>query len=155
MDRITLYEELNELIDYVEEHLLDITSLDQCLDRTFLSKYHVIHVFRQVTGFTLMDYVQSRKMAMSLSDLSETDLRIIDLAVKYGFGHEQSFIRAFKRYYGMTPAKYRKNPRGSGCSASSQNQRLFSSSGWLDSISQICSFTPDDSYWSEALYPRR
>jgi len=111
MKKFQLYNELKELISYIEKNLLEINSIDECLERTFLSKYHLMHVFKQITGGTVMDYVQGRKMAKSLHDLLETDLRVIDISVKYGYTHEQSFIRAFKKFFGITPASYRRNPK--------------------------------------------
>jgi AraC family transcriptional regulator len=55
-----------------------------------------------------MAYVRGRRLSRSLSDLINTDLNIIDIANEYQFEHEQSYIRAFKQQFNMTPAQYRK-----------------------------------------------
>lgn len=55
-----------------------------------------------------MAYVRGRKLSRSIRDLLNTDLNIIDIAGNYNFEHEQSYIRAFKQQFHMTPAQCRK-----------------------------------------------
>lgn len=56
-----------------------------------------------------MTYVRGRRLSMSLNELLNTDLKIIDIALEYNFSHEQSYIRAFRQQFGVTPAHYRRN----------------------------------------------
>jgi len=53
-------------------------------------------------------YIRSRKLAASIDDLLHSDLNILDIALEYGFGHEQSYIRAFKREFGVRPGELRR-----------------------------------------------
>nr|WP_272944746.1 helix-turn-helix domain-containing protein [Gorillibacterium massiliense] len=73
-----------------------------------ISSVHLQRMFKFAFGFTLAGYIRSRKLTASLDDLLRTDRNLIDLAYEYGFEHEQSYIRAFKREFGMTPGTFRK-----------------------------------------------
>jgi len=48
-------------------------------------------------------------LATSLDDLLKTDSKLFVIAFIYGFGYEQTYIRAFKREYGITPGYLRKS----------------------------------------------
>lgn len=56
-----------------------------------------------------MDYARGRKLTHSLDELLHTDFRIIDIAHKYGFYHEQSYIRAFRSEFDCTPGEARES----------------------------------------------
>lgn len=89
-----------------EQDKLSINSLSSAV---FMSDSHLQRLFRQTTSQSMMSYARSRKLARSLEDLLSTDERVIDIADKYGFNHEQSYIRSFRREYGCTPGEARKN----------------------------------------------
>jgi len=72
-----------------------------------MSAVHLQRLFRLVFGRSLASYIRSRRLAASLECLLRTDYRIIDIAEEYGFNYEQSFIRAFKREFGLTPGQLR------------------------------------------------
>ncbi|MCL2180596.1 MAG: glycoside hydrolase family 11 protein, partial [Treponema sp.] len=70
---------------------------------------HLRLLFKSAFGQTIGSYIRSRKMAVSIEDLLGTDLNVLDIAYDYGLGYEQSYIRAFKREYGLTPGEMRKS----------------------------------------------
>jgi len=74
-----------------------------------LSYRHLQRIFKSAFKQTLADYIRSRRLAASLDDLLKTNLKLFDIALEYGFGYEQTYIRAFKREYGITPSHLRKS----------------------------------------------
>ena len=66
-------------------------------------------MFKGLTNHNLGDYINKRKLSHSLNSLISTDLRIIDIAMDYGFEYEQNYTRSFKRAFGLTPLKARKS----------------------------------------------
>jgi AraC family transcriptional regulator len=58
---------------------------------------------------TISGYMRSRRLAASLDDLLKTDYKILDIALNYGFEYEQTYIRAFKHEFGLTPGDLRKS----------------------------------------------
>jgi AraC family transcriptional regulator len=106
---INTREALERCLNYIERNIYDKISLDDISVYTGISKYYLHRMFRSLTGETIMDYVQSRKLTASINELLDTKMRIIDLAFEYGFEHEQSYIRAFRKKFGYTPQKVRNN----------------------------------------------
>lgn len=104
---IDLKETISECISYIEDNLYKKITLDDIATHSGLSKYHLHRVFKSLTGESLMEYVQTRKLSSSIDELTNTNMRIIDIALEYGFDYEQSYIRAFRKRFGYTPLKVR------------------------------------------------
>lgn len=96
-------------INYIENNLYDKITLDDIALYTGLSKYYLHRSFKTLTGESIIEYAQSRKLTSSINELINTNMRIIDIALNYGFDYEQSYIRAFKKSFGCTPLKVRCN----------------------------------------------
>lgn len=84
--------------------------MDRLAQEAYTSKFHLTRIFKQLTGKGLMEYVRARRLTESLSELLTGQLRVSDIAQEYGFEHHQSYIRAFRDEFGVTPAHYRKTP---------------------------------------------
>ena len=100
---------IKNTIENIEREIKNDINLDQLSNEVGISKYHLHRLFKSLTDKSLMSYVRGRKLSCSLNDLSNTDLNIIDIANEYHFEHEQSYIRAFKQQFNMTPSQYRKS----------------------------------------------
>ncbi|GFZ29504.1 AraC family transcriptional regulator [Clostridium zeae] len=102
-----LKEAIVSAIEYIEKNLYKKITLDDLADYTGVSKYYLHRIFKSLTGESIIDYAQSRKLTSSINELLNTNMRIIDIALNYGFDYEQSYIRAFKKFFGHTPLKLR------------------------------------------------
>jgi AraC family transcriptional regulator len=94
-------------INFIEKNIYIKISLDDLSQHTGLSKYYLHRMFKSLTGESIIEYVQSRKLSASINELIYTNKRIIDIALDFGFDFEQSYIRAFKKRFGYTPLKVR------------------------------------------------
>jgi AraC family transcriptional regulator len=99
---------INRCLSFIEKNITGKLNLDKIATHSLISKYHLHRMFRALTGETLMDYVHARKLSESISDLMYSNLRILDIALKYGFEYEQSYIRAFKQSFNCTPQQARR-----------------------------------------------
>jgi len=96
---------LNEIESGIKEDLND-----NVLAKKFsLSSVHLRRLFKFAFGQPIGTYIRSRKLAASIEDLLHTDMNIVDVALNYGLEYEQSYIRAFKRKFGLTPGELRKS----------------------------------------------
>lgn len=103
-----VYEKIKNVIDFIEENIYENLNLEAVADYSGLSKYHLHKIFKYFTGEKLMDYVRLRKLSNSTNELMLSDLKIIDIANEYNFDYEQSYIRAFKKAFCISPNRYRK-----------------------------------------------
>ena len=95
-------------IDYIEAHLDFDLTITQIASAAGISEWHFQRIFKALTNETLKTYIRSRRFANSLEKLITSDTRIIDIALSAGFESQESFTRAFKRAFDMTPNEYRK-----------------------------------------------
>jgi len=98
----------NVLID-IEKGVRDGINSDTIAKKHALSESHLQRLFKMTFNQPLGFYIRTYKLAESIDDLLNTDLKIVDIALGYGFEYEQSYIRAFKREFGITPGKLRKS----------------------------------------------
>lgn len=101
-------QKMRESLDYIENNLSNNIQLETLSRIAFLSKYHYHRLFHKIIGESVKKYINKRKMACAALELIQSDERIIDIALKYQFGSQEAFSRAFKRIYNITPGEYRK-----------------------------------------------
>lgn len=83
--------------------------MDQISKLSCMSEYNFQKVFSVLSDVTLGEYIRRRRISSSLFDLLETDSKIIDIAMKYGYDSADSYTRSFKKYFQKTPVQVRKN----------------------------------------------
>jgi len=99
---------LEKAILYIETHLSDAGAEDVAR-YTGYSYYHLTRLFSAVIGESIGSYIKKRRLAESAQKLLYSDMRIIDIAIQYGFESSEAFSRAFKSAYKTSPYVYRKN----------------------------------------------
>lgn len=99
------------MIDWVEEDLAASPTLLKMSEQLGYSPYYCTKQFHALTGMTLRDYIWQRRIGRAALELRDTDTRILDIAVKFGFSSQEAFSRAFCRAFKVTPHAYRKAPR--------------------------------------------
>ncbi|NGZ76251.1 helix-turn-helix domain-containing protein [Saccharibacillus alkalitolerans] len=99
---------VQKTIDYIERNLERELTGERIAAEAGFSFHHFHRIFRSETGMTMSDYIRSRRLAGAASALLHTDERILDLALRFGFESQEAFGRAFKKIYGLPPARYRR-----------------------------------------------
>lgn len=100
-----------DVVCYIEEHITEKLTVGDIARQVYLSQAHLQRVFEFAFDVSIAEYIRSRKLQKSLEMLYETDAKISEIAYDIGFEHESSFIRSFKREFGITPGEARKSPR--------------------------------------------
>lgn len=103
-------EAVQKMIDWLEEHLTENPTLLTMSKQIGYSPYYCSSRFHEIVGVTLKAYISGRRLCRAALDIRDSDERIIDIALKYGFSSQQALTRAFVFAYGCTPAAYRKKP---------------------------------------------
>lgn len=104
MDWIT---RLQNSVDHIENHLLDDLSIEEVADAAFVSSFHYQRIFSLLTGMTIGEYIRKRRLARAGQEISGSDGKVIDIAMKYGYESPESFSKAFTRFHGISPAAAR------------------------------------------------
>ena len=103
----TIIEAIDASIRRRDDEALTLHALAQLLG---YSDVHMTKKFREITGMPLRKYLRARRLAFALMEVRDTDRRLIDIALDYGFSSHEAFTRAFRAEYGVTPAAYRDRP---------------------------------------------
>ena len=64
-----------------------------------------------ITGVSLSEYIRKRRLSKSFEELKTSNIKIIDLALKYQYESAISFSRAFKKLFGITPSECKKSTK--------------------------------------------
>lgn len=103
-------EAIQKMIDWIEANITENPTLIEMSQQIGYSPYYCSVQFHKICGMTIKNYVSGRRLALAAVALRDTDERIIDIAVKYGFSSQEALTRAFRSLFGCTPAAYRRNP---------------------------------------------
>ena len=103
-------ESMQRMIDWIEAHLTDNPSLLEMSGQIGYSPYYCSSRFHSIVGMTIKSYVAGRRLARAALDIRDTKMRILDIALKYGYSSQEALTRAFMDAYGCTPAAYRRKP---------------------------------------------
>jgi AraC family transcriptional regulator len=98
-----MLKELNQVIDYIEDHLTEDVSLEDISEYAGVSDYHFRKIFFYLSGLTLSEYIKNRKLSEASKDLFNGE-KVTDVAFKYGYQSVDGFTRAFKKWSGFLPS---------------------------------------------------
>ncbi|TDF94723.1 AraC family transcriptional regulator [Paenibacillus piri] len=102
-----LLKNMNGALHYIEENLAQEIDYTEVARRALCSEYHFKRMFSFLAGVTLSEYIRRRRLTLAAFELGDSKLRIIDVAVKYGYSSADSFTRAFQSLHGVTPSEAR------------------------------------------------
>lgn len=102
-----IVKQLNAAAAYIENHLCEDIDIDQIAHIACVTKDSFLRFFSYMTGMTLPAYIRRRRLTCAAYDLQCTDIKVLDAAVKYGYGSAEAFTKAFVRQHGITPTQAR------------------------------------------------
>ncbi|MEN6316463.1 MAG: AraC family transcriptional regulator [Clostridiaceae bacterium] len=100
-----------DIIKYVNENYNAKITLDDLVDRFYVNKYYLCHVFKNETGLSIIDFVNSKRLAEAEKLLRYSDESVTDICYKVGFSSINHFLKLFKSTYDLTPKKFRADVR--------------------------------------------
>jgi AraC family transcriptional regulator len=96
-------------LEYIERRLTKRIALEDVADRACFSLFHFHRLFSEITGSTMKDYIRARRLSEAGRELVDTSEPIPVIAGRYGFESQESFTRAFKRQFKVTPGRLRRD----------------------------------------------
>lgn len=98
-------ETIIKVIDYIEKSIKDEIDNDTIATIACSSFYNFQRAFVFVFNMTIAEYVRYRRLSLAAIELIDTNLKIIDVALKYGYETHESFSRAFFQFHGVLPSE--------------------------------------------------
>lgn len=93
------------ILQYVNENLSEDLSMDKLSSVFFLSKYYLMHKFKQHTGYTLHNYILQKRL-IAANSLIKEGKSITTACTESGFNDYSNFVRSFKKLFGLSPKKH-------------------------------------------------
>lgn len=95
--------QVEQLLKYINRNLSENLSIDQLAERFFFSKYHMMRKFKNETGYTIHNYITSKRLLMARSLISQ-GIPVMKAAQASGFHDYTTFVRAYKKQFGKAPS---------------------------------------------------
>ena len=109
---LPLHRSIRRVCDYIDHNLDKQMTVTHLSEVAALSKYHFHRVFVASTNITVSKYILLARLKRASFELAfETDIKIIDIALKASFDSAEAFSRAFKRTFSQTPSEFRNQPQ--------------------------------------------
>lgn len=100
---------MNDALKYIEKNLEYEIDYKEIARLALCSEYHFKRMFSFLAGIPLSEYIRRRRLTVAAFELTNSDIKVIDLAVKYGYNSPDAFSRAFQSLHGVTPSEARDN----------------------------------------------
>ncbi|WCE30565.1 AraC family transcriptional regulator [Vibrio sp. SCSIO 43137] len=101
------HQKLKPVIRYLEKHYNQELNLEEVAAMASLSPYHFHRVFKAVTGETLCEYLRRLRLQQAAQDLFYKKPSVLEVALEYGFSSSQSFAKAFRKHFALSPTDIR------------------------------------------------
>ena len=104
------------IIDYLDANLTEEITIDSIVGKFYFNRFYLMKLFKKVTGLTIFEYVNQKKIKSSLNDIVNTDDKILKIALNhgfnsqeyYGFNSQEYYSETFTRVLGISPTEFRK-----------------------------------------------
>ena len=93
-------EAVQKMLDYMEEHLEEDPSLLTISSQVGYSPTYCSCKFHEIVGMPLKRYMAGRRLYRAALDIRDTDARILDIALQYGYSSQEALTRAFSEAFG-------------------------------------------------------
>lgn len=90
------------LLSYIDSHVGDEITIDALAERAYMSKYHMMRLFRAETGQSVYGYITQRRLVLAREWIAG-GMAATQAAFQSGFGTYSSFTRAYAKQFGTTP----------------------------------------------------
>jgi len=97
-----------EIAEYMSENIGAVSSLDELAERFDISKFYMCRAFKEVIGYTILEYLTILRIQQARRYLVGSDMNISQIAQKIGYNSLTHFEKEFKRYMYMSPTSCRK-----------------------------------------------
>ncbi len=99
--------QLLRVITYIRQHLSEPLSISQLCRYGCMSRANFFRAFKRATGLSPVAFINRERVLCAAQLLLQDFQSLADVCYQVGFNSVSYFIRTFKKYFGMTPLRYR------------------------------------------------
>ena len=96
---------IQNALNYIEKHIDEELDYERIAEHAACSEFYFQRIFNILCGIPLSEYIRNRRLTLAGSELAGSDMKVIDVAFKYGYESPESFTRAFVKFHGITPSE--------------------------------------------------
>lgn len=96
------------IFKYIDSNYSKKICTKDLADILHISTYYFCRIFKEITGKTTTDYINGIRLKKAAQYFNKSDLNITEVALKCGFDSINYFSRLFKKYYNVSPTKFKK-----------------------------------------------
>lgn len=104
------WESIQKAINFIEANISYEINIEQLAQESSLSLFYFQRLFSRLVKKPVREYIKLRRLACACKSLADKQYRILDVALDCGFGSHETFTRAFKEAFKMTPEEFREQP---------------------------------------------
>ncbi|WP_440832750.1 AraC family transcriptional regulator [Paenibacillus sp. 22594] len=98
---------MKNALDYMESKMTEPMCIEDVAKEAHASPFHFQRMFSMLTGVTVADYIRKRRLTLAAQELAISKIRVLDVALKYGYDSPEAFAKAFRKAHGLTPSAAR------------------------------------------------
>ncbi|MDH3345902.1 MAG: helix-turn-helix domain-containing protein [Kiritimatiellaceae bacterium] len=101
-------ETVARILDYLGKNFHEPVTLQMLAEEVGLSTFRISHLVKEQTGKTVLQHIHQLRVQEAQRLLEQSNMSCTDIAYESGFGDQSYFIKQFRKWMGITPARYRK-----------------------------------------------
>ena len=104
-DSYRLDPKMEEVLQYIAAHLREELSVDLLAKQFYMSRYYLMHRFKEVTGYTIHQYISQKRLLLA-GELIRSGVPVMKAAEQAGFSEYSTFLRAFRKTFQVSPREF-------------------------------------------------
>lgn len=105
---MNFYDNLNEMILYIEDNLDKEVDYNKLSLIVGVNTQTLQKIFSLLSGLSLGEYIRKRRLTQAGQELAQSNIKVIDVAIKYGWSSPTAFSRSFLTFHGVKPSQIKK-----------------------------------------------
>ena len=97
---------MEDVTQYIRQHLGEDLSIEHLSGTFYLSRYHLMHRFKEIYGCTVQQYIRQKRLQQAAEQIRQ-GVPVLKAAEDAGFGDYSVFLRAFRAAYGKSPREWK------------------------------------------------
>ena len=97
-----------EILDYIDSNIYKKITIEELSRIFFYNKDYLMRLFKREIGLTIFEYINSKKIYLSLQSYKDSKYSILRIAINHGFKSQEYYSEVFKKIMGIKPCSYKK-----------------------------------------------